>query len=120
MCLKIIIFLIVLFPSLSFASDWTSKDTKYQVAYTTLHVADWLQTLQIADNPDRYYEKNKVIGNHPTRGRVNTYFATTLLLHTGVSYLLPPKYRRVWQVVTIGIEGNVAVNNYNIGLRFKF
>lgn len=113
--------IIFLFTSLALASDhWTKTDSLYQISYSLLHVMDWGQTLEISRNPDRWEETNPILGEHPSTGSVNTYFATTLLAHAAISYLLPGEYRRIWQVLWIGIEGGTVVRNYSIGIRCQF
>ena len=101
-------------------AEWTATDTAFQLAYTTLHVVDWGQTLDIAKNPDKWHETNPILGKHPSIGRVNTYFITTLIGHTFISYILPKNYRRIWQCVWIGIEGGYVAHNYHMGIRVNF
>lgn len=117
------------------ANDWTKTDTAWQLTYTALHVADWGQTLHIREcdrestvfNGQTYYkggcdhsEGNPILGEYPSRGEVNTYFMTTLILHTAIAYYLPPKYRRVWQIAWIGVEANMVSHNINAGVKFSF
>lgn len=103
-----------------YASDWTKADTARQMAYLTLHVADWGQTRYIAKNPNRYLEKNLFLGGHPSLSRVDSYFAFTALAHTAISYALPPDWRRGWQYITIGVEAGAVGYNYSIGLKMDF
>ena len=102
------------------ASDWNKTDTAFQIVYTTLHFIDWWQTLDIARNPDKWSETNPILGDHPSVGRVNAYFTLTLIGHTAISYILPKDYRRIWQVVWIGIEAGYVVHNYRAGIRIRF
>jgi hypothetical protein len=100
--------------------EWTSGDTALQLTYTVAHVMDWNQTLHIARNPNRYEERNQLvsafIGEHPTKQRVNAFCASTLLIHTGISYLLPKPYRTAWQSFWIGVEVGTVQHNREIGL----
>lgn len=124
---KIILFffLLMFFPSLVLAEDewwgkdWTNADTARETAYTVLHIADWGQTRYIAKNP-QFYEQNPLLGEHPSVGRVDTYFISGLIAHTAISYALPPKYRRIWQYIGIVMEGGVVAHNTSIGVRFGF
>lgn len=102
------------------AFAWSDGDTKREAVYLTLHTMDWLQTREIARNPARWYETNSILGEQPSIGRVNNYFALTGLAHILVSKALNPKYRKVFQYVTIGIEGGVVVHNYSIGIEVRF
>lgn len=132
---KWIIAVFVLLPATSRANDWTTADTLWQATYTALHVADWGQTLHIREcerestvfNGQTYYkggcdhaERNPILGEYPTRGEVNAYFATTLILHTAIAYYLPPPYRRIWQIVWIGVQANTVSRNINAGVKFSF
>lgn len=100
--------------------DWTTGDTVLQLTYTTLHVLDWAQTLHIARNPDDYYEKNRHLGQHPSEGKVNTFFAATLVANTAISIWLPKPYRTGWQLY-LNIERAYWVrNNHQIGIKIHF
>lgn len=107
---------------------WTATDTALQATYTVLHVMDWSQTLHIARNHVHCYpngtgiacaldyEDNSLLGEHPSIGLVNSYFASTLVLHTAVSYILPKPYRTIWQAITIGIEYGTVQHNRRTGI----
>lgn len=112
--------LILLLASPALADEWTRADTYREVAYLALHCADWSQTLTIADNPQKWNETNPILGSHPSRGDVNTYFIATGLLHPVISYVLPRPWREVWQYGTIGLEVVVVGNNARIGIGFSF
>lgn len=89
-------------------------------AYSILHVMDWNQTRRIARNPLGFYEKNLLLGAHPSPLRVNRYFAATLAAHWGLALALPTGYRRVFQGVSIAVEANTVRKNYAIGLSARF
>lgn len=99
------------------ALAWDSTDTACELAYATAHVMDWRQTLDIKRHPGMY-ETNPILGRHPHDDKINAYFAGTLLAHAVVSYLLPGKYRHIWQGLSIGAEGYQVYANYQLGLRF--
>ena len=114
-----LILLILLIPSLAQAS-WTHEDTLYQAAFIATACADWGQTLYIAGNPDEYEENNRILGSHPSRDKVNLYFPIAIGLHTAVAVALPKDYRRVWQLIWIGIETGMIVHNASIGIKVDF
>jgi hypothetical protein len=99
---------------------WTKADSAREAAYLALHVADWGQTLDIADHPDKWHENNPALGSHPSRGEVNRYFAITGLLHPVISYALPDDWRPYWQYGTIGLEVICVGNNARMGIGFGF
>ena len=116
----LISFLICLIPTITFAADeWTKKDTAYQAAFLTLMAADWLQTKEIARNPN-YHERNFVLGRNPSQNEVDIYFLSTSILHTGIAYCLSKKYRRYWQYIFIGVEAGCVGHNYSTGIRINF
>jgi hypothetical protein len=99
--------------------EWTHRDTALQLSYTALHIADWGQTLDIENHPDQA-ESNPILGRHPTRGEINTYFATTLALHWLVARVLPQKWRNTFQLGTIALEFDVVSDNRSAGIRVNF
>lgn len=116
--------ILLLLSSPALAGEWTKADTYREVTYLALHVADWGQTLEIADHPEKWHEYNPVLGSHPSRGDVNAYFIATGLLHPVISYGLrkyaPDGWVQAWQYVTIGIEIGAVANNASIGIGFGF
>lgn len=107
------------FPCLVYADQWTSKDTAYQAAFLLFHSADYLQTKEIIRNP-KFYERNLILGRDPTHNQVDAYFLGTALAHTAIAYLLPKRYRRIWQCVFIGLEMRCVACNLNAGVRVRF
>jgi hypothetical protein len=114
----LLVIILVLIPSM--AMSWDSKDTYYQGAVVSALLIDMGQTLHIADNPNKYYEMNPLLGKHPSKEQVVGYFMGGIVAHTLIAMALPQDYRRVWQCVWIGIEGAVIYNNYNIGVKIAW
>jgi hypothetical protein len=101
--------------------DWSEEDTAREVVYLGLHIVDWGQTLYIADHPNEYHERNRLMfSEHPSRGEVNWKFAVGMVIHPVVSYLLPRPYREIWQYSTIGLEIYCVGNNVRIGIGMGF
>ena len=98
---------------------WTTADTARQAALTTLIAVDWAQTREIARNPN-YYERNPVMGKHPTSSEVDLYFAASLLIHTAFPAMLNPRNRKIWQYVWMGERAAWVVNNHRVGIRIQF
>jgi hypothetical protein len=101
------------------ADDWTRTDTARQAAYTVLHLADWAQTRYIATHAN-FSETNVMLEERPSLGRVNNYFAATLIGHYAISAMLPAKYRPTWQYGTITIEAYCVLHNRAIGIGMQF
>jgi hypothetical protein len=108
-------------PSILRPADWTDDDVRRQLQYLTLHGTDWAQTRTIAKNPQDFRETNKLLGEHPSVGKVNNYFATTAVGHALLMNALPPEWRKWAQYGTIGLEAGVAGRNklkFGIGMTF--
>lgn len=102
-------------------SSWSSDDINRQLIYGFLHGADWAQTRTIAKNPDRFYETNPILGEHPSSGKVNNYFLSTLLAHTLIANSLNSEWRKIFQNAGIGVEAGFSGRNkvkFGIGMTF--
>ena len=102
------------------ASDWSKEDTAREAVWISLHTIDWGQTLEIARHPKEFYELNPVLGKHPSVGNVNLYMGAAAIIHPAVSYILPKKWRKVWQYISIGVSSTCVINNFHVGLGVKF
>jgi hypothetical protein len=87
---------------------------------TALKAIDYAQTMKIADNPDKWYERNPILGRHPSGQEVTTYFAVSYLATTAIAVALPAPYRAWWQYAVIGVSGACVANNLSIGIGFGF
>lgn len=123
--MKALIFLIIFLPTTALAGDdyvfrdWTKQDIALQATASLLHVADWMQTREIASN-NEYIELNPILGEHPSQSEVNWFMGGMILGGWIVSDLLPPKWRRYYQMLYIGSEAATVAHNYNAGVTFKF
>jgi len=115
---KFIFFLLFISPS--FASDWSSSDTKREAVYLVLHTADWAQTREIARNPDKWYEQNSMLGSHPSISQVDQYFIATAALQFAIAYYLPAEYRKVFQYLSITHDAGYVAHNFSIGIQARF
>lgn len=76
-----------------------------------LLVVDWLQTRHISST-DQFYETNPILGEHPSRGNVNLYFATALL----INYTMPEE----WAPYVAFVQASVVDNNVRLGVQLKW
>lgn len=115
-CITMLLFLMT---STAVASDnWSHLDVAREAAYQIVTVIDWGQTLDISNR--NFVELNPILGRHPSRARVNTYFPIGMMLHALTSHVLPSEYRKWWQTVSLSIESSVVVSNFNVGIRFGY
>jgi hypothetical protein len=101
-----------------FAENWSKTDTAYEVVYVGLTIIDWGQTRNIVR--EHYEESNIILGKHPSMSEVDTYIPLAIVAHAVIAAALPPKYRRYWQVLWIGVEAGATINNAKLGLRIEF
>ena len=99
---------------------WTRDQILLQGVATTLNIIDWGQTLDIVDKPDQYCETNKYLGKHPSRRKVNKYFACSTGFQILVTHLMPSSWRKYWLGGNIMVSGYYVNHNYHIGLRVNF
>ena len=102
------------------AEPLTEKQKIMQGTYLTVHAIDWGQTRHAAEHPDEFNEDNFILGRRPSMGEVNRYMAASAILHTGITKSLPSKYRKTWQMFTIGFEVGVVHQNAQIGVKVDF
>ena len=96
---------------------WTKENTALEAVNFSANVVDYLQTKRIANNPDKWYEKNHFLGKYPNVGRVNTIFPLLYLAKLTLSIATPNPYRYYLQGLWIGISGETIRENYNKGIK---
>jgi len=101
-------------------NEWTTADKQRQLALTGLFVVDWGQTLNIADNPEKFSEHNIFLGKHPSRNRVNTHFVLAISATWVAAFNVEPEIRSKIQWLAIGYQSLNVLRNHKIGLRIKF
>lgn len=118
--MKIIFTLLIFFLSApSYAFDkWNKEDIALQTIFTIETLIDWKQTKTCMKNGGR--EKNYLLGSRPNQQTIDLFMGSSILLHAGISMLLPKKYRNYWQYLWIGIEAKVIHHNYQVGTRISF
>jgi hypothetical protein len=110
---------------------WLPRDTAAQAVVTGLMVTDWAQTREMVKNPCvagpncevHHYEKglaSHFIGEHPSVGQVNNYFAASILLNAGVAWLLPRGWREGWQIGSAVYETKIVLDNRTLGIKITY
>ena len=99
--------------------DLTKVDKANIVLFNVLQTIDMLQTLEIANNDD-YYEKNKVLGKHPSESHVVAYFVFRGFAHYHATNIIPQKYRNYFHGYNIIYNYNTVKDNHDIGIRIGF
>lgn len=114
--------------TLTGCADWSRETRIEEATYQVLSAVDTAQTFQAARHPECYGEGDPitsvVIGQHPKPGAVLGYGIARAGLHAFVTDWMvrddaSPTALRIWQALTLGIEGRDVRNNWVIGLRFS-
>ena len=111
--------LVVLCFFISGCSTWTPTDTKYEIAYQVVNLADAYTTTRIR-HTDNVYEANPVtrhiIGEQPKESDVILLFITYGISHYMISRALPTPWRRFYQLGTIAYSASLVIENCRLGL----
>lgn len=77
-------------------------------------IADRNQTRKIAKNPERFHERNQILGRHPSKGKVDGYFGLAGLGGLMAARALPSDERK-W-LLGLGTLGQLHQVNQNKGV----
>lgn len=117
--LILLVSILFLFPNTTLAADeWDKEDIALQTIFTIETIIDWKQTKQFIK--DGFAETNPFLGSHPSQRKIDIIIGSSILLHAGISHILPKKYRNYWQLIWIGIEGQAIHHNYQAGVKITF
>ncbi len=90
---------------------WTTTDVLLETTFVAGLAMDYAQTQHIARNPTKYTEENPILGEHPSKGRVNAYYVGVGALHVWGADQLEGWKRTAWQLLGIAAEAyTVRVN----------
>lgn len=104
---------------------WETTDYALGAAYLSLHCVDWVQTRNIAANPDKYYERNNYMSMHPTMDQVDKFFVVTTAIEAVMITVLPREVemygykvpvRNIYQCVRVLDTANTVRGNVKIKL----
>ena len=110
--------LLVTSPALA-TDPWTREDTYWELAYAAMVTLDCNQSSQIQALGRT--ERNPLLPRRPSPRTMQAICIGSVVGHVAVSYVLPAKWRRGFQAVTVTLETAVVVDNYyRAGIRFKF
>lgn len=102
------------------AQEWTTTDKQLAVAAGAVLMLDWGQTLYVARHPQQFVENNRLLGEHPSVVRVNTYFLTVLAAGIGATAFVPDQYRTYLLGGALAFEIGVVARNRHVGIRLSF
>jgi len=103
----------------SVARAWTAQEKRWAALAVTAGAIDWLQTRNIARNPDRWRERNPRLPDHPTLGQVNRHFATGLVAGALIAHFVP-EYRLPFLRTVAIVQFGFAIHNARMGISIRF
>jgi len=121
--MKVIITILILTLSCSSAlafDRWDNTEKVMGGMYLLATAVDWRQTVNIAHNPDKYYEKNDILGEHPSEARVNRYFLLATIVKLGIAHVLPHTIRKIWLGAIFVVSANCVKNNHALGIKLEW
>lgn len=112
--------LLSIIPICQAKDEWDTLDKSLATAAIASTVIDWRQTQQIAKSSLIYHENNKILGEHPSINKVNTYFISSLVIGSLIADNLPSSYRKGFLVGITTTEILYVRHNLHIGVGVKF
>ena len=86
---------------------------------TVLLIGDWMQTREIVRNPN-LYEMNLFLGEEPSMRKVDLWFTGAIATNAVIGLNLPKKYQKFWFSGVSIVEFGFNVNNYQLGIKYKY
>lgn len=99
----------------------TSADVAGEAAFASLVAVDVMQTRWFLTHPG-YEELNPILGSNPSAAKLYLGALGGVVLHAGVTKLLPAKYRPLWRHVSLAVQTGFVGNNIGVtgGLHLTF
>ena len=97
--------------------------TQDPLMWTTeaLLLADYAQTRQGMERPDKYHELNPMLGAHPSTDKVNAYFATwAASVYFSDKLFQDKRNRTLFLIAVSSVEATVIAHNLRLGLQVRF
>lgn len=98
---------------------WTFTDQALYTAAAGLHAADWLHT-RAGIGKYGLQESNIILGEHPTMGQIDTYFAATAVGLTVAAWYSPTKWRRSVLIGWAVVELVSVMHNQTLGVSLSY
>lgn len=111
--------LLLSLSSLSYAEPLSNEELVGTAVLLTTLVIDYKQTLDIKNHPGMY-ERNPIMGRHPSDAEIRRYFGLAALGSVAMIYMLPKEYRMMFIGGAVTMQLVVIGNNKSIGLHTNF
>lgn len=104
--------LLLFVPSLCFAGDISLA--------VTSRVLDWAQTRYVIQHPEKFYEMNRKMGDHPSMETVNRHFSQLIIKDVLLGSILPSPFDHLYFGAVVFSEIKAVHHNRSIGIKFSF
>ena len=117
--MKKLLLLLILFlwPSTASSEELSKAEKVGELSFQVVNFIDMMQTLEIVQHGDLYYETNPILGKHPRQNEVITYFMIRGATHYHITKWLPKKFRIPWLTITVLPQIPIIEHNHNLGIR---
>lgn len=92
---------------------WTKREKIAATFFIAAHTADALTTERHQDSPNRYHEKNPIMGRHPSDRDIGVYFSVTGFGALLIAHLYP-ELREPLLFGYGGVNAYMAIKNINM------
>ena len=114
------LFILLFLPCLANAESWDTTDKILGTTALAVMVIDWGQTRYIAQHPGVYYERNPLLGRHPSVQGVDLYFASMIVGSALFANYLSSENRKLFLGTVTAIGISVTAHNRSIGIKIAF
>ena len=115
--MKLLLLILLLFPFTANSKELTQPQKVGELAFQTANFIDMLQTIEIVEHSDRWYETNPILGKHSRKNEVITYFMIRGSLHYQITKWLPEELKMPWLTITFLPQIPIIEHNHNLGIR---
>ena len=108
---------LILWLSTANSEELSKAEKVGALAFQAVNFIDMMQTIEIVQHSDLYYETNPILGKHPRQNEVITYFMIRGAMHYHITKWLPEKFRIPWLTITVLPQIPIIEHNHNLGIR---
>ena len=108
---------LILWLSTANSEELSKAEKVGELSFQVVNFIDMMQTIEIVQHSDRWYETNPILGKHPQQHEVITYFMIRGATHYHITKWLPKKFRPAWLTVTFLPQIPLIEHNHNLGIR---
>jgi len=114
---KLLLLILFLFPFTANSEELSKPEKIGELSFQIVNFIDMMQTLEIVQHDDLYYETNPILGKHPQQHEVLAYFMIRGAMHYEITKWLPERFRLTWLTVTFLPQIPLIEHNHNLGIR---